>query len=306
MTPRAAAAPVGQLRPVPRRVTANPKVGLGLALLALFALLALAHPVLMATVWRAREAVYLPETGYDREVLHPSGPSSAHLLGTDSLGRDVVSLLTFAARPTLVVAVVVAATVGVVAVAAGAVAAYWRGPVDGFVTHVADALVLIPPPIAMVVVGVGRPDFGPGELGLLYGLLYGLGPAALVVRSHALTVMAKPFVDAARAGGGGSWWIIRAHVIPHLLPLAAVQMMAGVTGAVVTEGFVEFLGAAETRVGFGSLVYSALAYQTMLLTGVAWSVLLTGSLAISLLCAAFYLLSVGFREELDPREALGT
>lgn len=284
-----------------RRLVANRKVLAGVALLAFFCLLALSHPLLQATVWAGRSDLYDPQTGYDATIAHPSGPSVGHLLGTDSLGRDVASLLTFAVTPTLLVALTVATTVGLSSTLAGGAAAYFRKRVDRWLTHLADALVLLPPPIALLVVGIGRPDFGPIELGLLYGLLYGLGPAAIVVRSRALTVMQKPFMQAARVAGGGPGWIIATHLVPHLLPYAAVQMMAGVTGALITQGFIEFFGAAETRIGLGSLVYLGLTYQSFLSTAVAWTQLLAGALSISLMAASFYLVSVGLREAVDPR-----
>ncbi|MGH8875065.1 MAG: ABC transporter permease subunit [Acidimicrobiia bacterium] len=148
---------------------------------------------------------------------------------------------------------------------------------------------------------MGRSDFGPVELGLLYGLLYGFWSAALVVRSRALSVMQKPFVEAARAAGGSPPWIITTHLVPHLLPYVAVQVMAGVTGALITQGFIEFHGAAETRIGLGSLVYLGLTYQAVLTTSVAWTTLMAGAISISLMAASFYLMSVGLREAIDPK-----
>lgn len=284
------------------RLRRNVKMRTGLALLFLFCLLAVSHPVLRATVWGDEPAVYHPETGYDIGT-HPSAPSARHLLGTDALGRDVLSLLTFALAPTLMVVLTAAAVIGLLSTTSGAVAAFFRGKTDGLLSRIADALVLLPPPIALLVVALDRPDFGPVDMGLLYGFLFGLGPAAVVVRSRALAVMGKPFVEAARASGGGAGWIIRTHLVPHLLPYAAVQMMAGVTGAVITAGFLELLGAARTRIGLGSLVYLGLTYQGVVSSRVAWSQLLAGALSISLLASAFYLLSVGLREAIDPRPA---
>jgi peptide/nickel transport system permease protein len=183
------------------------------------------------------------------------------------------------------------------------VCAYWRGPVDAVLSHVSDAMLLLPAPIAMIAVGLARPGaLSPFWFGFAYGVLAGLGASAIVVRSYGLTVMAKPFIEAARVAGGGPWHIMKSHLFPHLLPLAAIQTMLAVTGAIIVAGFVEFMSPGGTdRVGYGSLVYAGLAYQEYIFTGgTAWWALATGGLAISLLCAAFYLLSVGLRRRVDP------
>jgi peptide/nickel transport system permease protein len=142
---------------------------------------------------------------------------------------------------------------------------------------------------------------GPLELGLLYGILFGLGPAAIVVRARALAVMEKPFIDAARSAGGGSRWIITHHVVPHVIPHLAVVVLAGVVGALVTQGFVEYLGIGGYRYGLGNLMYNALVYYGALGTSVPWSSFLAGSLGISLLASSFYMISAGLRVVADPR-----
>ena len=154
--------------------------------------------------------------------------------------------------------------------------------------------------MALFIIGVSAPDLQPPILGALYGLLFGLSTAALVLRSQALVVMAKPFMEAARTAGGSGWWIIRVHLLPHLLPMTAVQMMAAVTGAVITFGFLEFTGAGGDWFGYGSLIYSGLPLPGLVPRDYAWNALLAGGLGITLLCGAFYLISVGLREAVDP------
>jgi peptide/nickel transport system permease protein len=288
-------------RQVRGRFGRNLKVRLGLGLLAVFLVLPLVHPVMQATVWEDRPDVYHPEVGFDPLVDHPSGPTIDHLLGTDPLGRDVLSMLSVAITPSLIVAFSTALMVAICSMVVGGTSAYFGRRVDSVLTQLAGVLVLIPAPIMFLVIGKGRPDYGVFELGLVYGLFFGLGPAALVVRSRALSVMQKPFIEAARAAGGSSRYIITNHLAPHLLPHVATQVLVAVTGAMITEGFIELLGAAETRLGMGSLVYLALAYRTALQSTVPWSTLLTGALAISLLAAAFFLLSVGIQEAADPK-----
>lgn len=285
-----------------RRARHSKMIIAGLVILGAFAVLAFAHPVLSATVWSDRPDIYRPVTGHDRSISHPSGPTIAHPLGTDPLGRDVLSLMTYGLRPSFIVAIASALGAGVAGLVAGTSAAFFRGRYDRVMTHLSDAFMLLPPPLVFLLASK-RGLMGPLELGLLYGVLFGLGPAAIVVRSRALTVMEKPFIDAARSAGGGSRWIITHHVVPHVIPHLAVVVLAGVVGALVTQGFVEFLGIGGYRYGLGNLVYNGLAYRSILATGVPWSTLLTGSLGISLLASSFYMISVGLRGAGDPRRS---
>ncbi len=284
------------------RVLRSRMVIVGLAILGIFAVLSFIHPVLQATVWSSRPSVYRPETGHDPTILHPSGPTIAHPLGTDPVGRDVLSMVTFGLRPSFTVALATALSAGIVGTAAGTSAAFFRGRYDRAMTHVADAFVLLPPPLIFLIASK-RGLLGAFELGALYGLFFGLGPAAIVVRSRAMAVIEKPYIDAARCAGGSPRWIITHHIIPDVLPHTAVVVMSGVVGALITQGFVEFLGIAEYRYGLGNLVYNALAYGMALGSRAPWSSLMAGALSISLLAASFYLISAGLREVGDPRRS---
>jgi peptide/nickel transport system permease protein len=292
-----------------RRVLQDPKVRVGLAVFVLLLVGAAAHPALHATVWNGLESVYDPETGHDRDLEHPTGPSAAHPLGTDALGRDVLSSLTFSLAPALQVTVLAAFLVGLLSITFGSLAAFFRGWVDLAVTSVGDAFSLLPPTIALLVVGLGRPAFGMIDAGLLFGLLYGLGPAVLVIRSRALAVMEKPFIDASRVAGSGWGRIIRNQMLPHLLPYAGIQMMGAGIAALTSVAFIQYLGATDqSRVGLGSMIYTAIDVQPVLPTGfgsfnmgdfharIGWTSLLAAGLAMTLIAAAFYLVAVGSRD----------
>ncbi len=256
--------------------------------------------MLQATVWSGKGMIYRPETGHDPAILHPSGPSLAHWLGTDPLGRDVLSLMTYGLRPTFLIAIATAVTAGIVGMVMGTAAAFFKGRGDRVLTHVADAFVLLPPPLIFLIASK-RGLLGPLEMGALYGLFYGMGPATIVVRARAVAVMEKLYIDAARVAGGSPRWIISHHVVPDVIPHVAATVLAGVVGALVTQGFIEFLGIAEYRYGLGNLVYNALAYRQVLGTGVPWSTMMAGALSLSLLASSFYLISAGLREVGDPR-----
>jgi peptide/nickel transport system permease protein len=295
------------------RILGDPKVRAGLVLLVFLTGLAISHPVLRDTVWAEEGLLYHPETGHDSELVHPSGWSAQHWLGTDPLGRDVFSTLTFSLRPALVVAVLAAAAVGVLSLLAGSMAAYFRGLLDQTITSLADALTLLPPAIALLVVGLDRPAFGVVDAGLLFGVSYGLGPATLVVRSRARSLMVKPFIDCSRVAGSGARRIISFDLIPHLLPYAGVQMMAAGIGALTTVAFIQYLGATDAaRMSLGSMIYTAIDVQPVLPPGfgtfnlgdysarIAWNAIASAGLAMTLIAVAFYLIATGTRDAVVP------
>ncbi len=295
---------------IPRRrsrrveLLSNPKLVAGLALVAFFLFVILAHPLFQATIWEGERTVYDPFIGYDAQVVHPAGPSGEHWLGTDSLGRDVVSMFTYSGRYSVVVALSAGLVIGVVSLLFGSIAAYRRGWVDSFVTHFSDAMVFLPALLAVYIIGVGQDpgDFGALAVGITFGILYGLGPATATVRAAALGVMAKPFIDAARLAGAGMGRTITRHVLPHLVPHAAVQAMIGVAGAVWAEAFLAFRSGVGANIGFGYLVFEGLTWGE-LFAGVLdtpWWVMSTGAAGITLLAGAFYLIGVGLREIFDP------
>lgn len=286
-------------------VLTNPKVVTGLVLLAMFALLMVADPLLDATLWSGRLHVYDPQFGFDATVAHPSAPSVAHWLGTSSLGRDVFSMLAYATRPTLVVALSAAVATAVISVLLGSVSAVRGGWLEGAVTHLSDAMVLLPALLVVYITGIWRPgtEFGAVQLGLTFGIVYGLGPATATVRTAAEEIVARPFMEAARVAGGGDWWLVSRHVLPHLYAHAAVQSMIAATGAVIADAFLGYRSAIGEYVGFGHMVYDGIVWSE-LMSGIApipWWIMLAGAGGIILLAAAFYLLGVGLREALDPR-----
>lgn len=292
----------------------NLKVRIGLGLMVLLIALALAHPLLKATVWDGAGAIYDPELGYDLALQHPTGASLQHWLGTDALGRDVMSTLTYSLGPALQVAILAAVLVGALGLIAGSAAAYFRGWIDAAITSVGDALSLLPPTLALLVVGWGRASFGTIDAGLLFGILYGLGPAVLVIRARALSVTVKPFIDAARVAGSGPRRIMGVHLLPHLIPYAGIQMMSAGIWALASVAFVQYLGATnQARVGLGSMIYTGLDFQPVLPAGygtfnmgdysarIGWTSLMSAGLAMTLISASFYLLAVGSRDSIVRR-----
>jgi peptide/nickel transport system permease protein len=134
----------------------------------------------------------------------------------------------------------------------------------------------------------------------LYGILNGLGGVAIVMRSQALTILPKSFVQAARLTGASNFHIITTHLIPHMLPLVVVNMMMTVTGAIFADGFIAFMGLSRASLNWGSMIYDSFTYMGIN-AAVTWNVLVPAALSISLFAASFYMISQGLYLVVEPR-----
>jgi len=272
----------------------------GLFLLGIYFLMAVLYPLLMRTVWP--KTIYNPVTGFDPMIFpNPSLPSKSHLLGTDVLGRDVLSILMAATTPSLIMAMAAALTAALVGTMVGAVSAYYRGYVDGIFSHLADLSLLAPAPIIMVVIGFML-DISPLRFGVIYGLLVGFGSVGIILRSHAITVMKRTFIEASQVAGGGALHVITRHLVPHILPLAAVNMLLTVTGAIFASGFIAFMGLSRAQLNWGSMIYDSFTYQAVS-SAITWNVLVPAALSISLFAASFYFIALGLSDVVEPRRA---
>jgi peptide/nickel transport system permease protein len=175
--------------------------------------------------------------------------------------------------------------------------ATFQGAVDRMLTRLSDVLLLLPAPLAMVILSAGTTNqfLTPLNFGLMYGVLAGASSAAIVLRSHALATVERPFIDAARVAGARGWHLAWRHLVPHMIPLAAVTMVTSVVGAVVAHGFASWLAFSPDLTNWGAMMYVTIGFSS--LTGTfAWNALIAGAVAISLFCAGFYLVSLGLKD----------
>jgi len=278
---------------------AKPTGVIGLTLIVIFGLLALAHPILMGTVWD--KATYDPLVGFDEQIAaHPTFPSARHLLGTDSKGRDVLSQLVFSTRTSFGVGLVAAVMGTVLATVLGVAAGYFEGKVETVTMTFADAMILLPPQVVLLIVGLIF-EMSWLHVGLLFGVFAGLGSLALLVKAHVKTLRAKPFFQAARVVGGGNWHLIRFHILPALISLIVVNMMFMVTGSVMMESLLAFLGRAETRMSWGTMIWLTQTTFREAAVGEQWHVIIPPALAIMLFCGSFYLVGRALDEAVNPR-----
>ena len=313
----------------------------GLIVLMLFAGSLLVRVILWETVWDGQARIYDPATGYDAPIrrllvvdevedpsrqiersearldgfldaqvgdvierpIQPAPPSGTHWFGTDPFGRDVFSMVLAGATPAFVVGVTAAVSTAIFGTLVAALSAVFRGWFDAILSKLSDVALLLPAPLAMIIVGAGAfgGDITPFWFGFLYGVIAGLGTAAIVLRSHALSIMGRPFIDAARVAGAGRLRLVRRHLLPHLVPLAGVSMFTAAVGAVVAHGFAAWLAFADDVVNWGAMMFMGLSLLGRFGGEIAWNVLLAGALAISLFSTSFYLVSLGIRDIALPR-----
>ena len=279
---------------------ASTRVGLiGLAIIILYALLAAAHPLLMRFAWEP--SVYDPIIGYAfDETRQPAAPSLRHPLGTDPLGRDVLSQLMFSARSEFMLGLLAAVVTVTIGTAVGAAAAYFGGVIDALLMRLADIMIMMPVISVLVVLSalIGIEHL---ELAVLIGVVSGFGGAAVVLKSQALAVVVKPYIEAARTAGGGHFHIIFVHIVPNLLPLSFLYMMFTVTGAIFSEAVLSFLGLLDVRMSWGVMIHVAESAGYLLQVTEYWWLIFPASLSITLLCSSFYLVGRSLDEVVNPR-----
>ncbi|MDW8067533.1 MAG: ABC transporter permease [Anaerolineae bacterium] len=281
------------------RLFAENRIGLvGLAIILFFALLAIAHPILMKYVWDPN--VYDPVVGYAyEETVQPAPPSPRHLLGTDPLGRDVLSQLMYSARSEFILGLVAALITVTIGTTIGAIAAYFGGPIDTFFMRLADLIIMLPfVTILIVLSALFKLDLP--TLALVIGVLSGFGGTTIIIKSQALTIKVRAYIEAARVAGGSHWHIIRYHIIPNLMPISFLYMMFTVTSAIFSEAVLSFFGLLNIRMSWGLMIHTAQTAGYLLNTRTWWLIVPAG-LSITLLCAAFYLVGRALDEVVNPR-----
>ena len=279
---------------------ARNKIGLiGLGIIIFYVLLAAAHPILMRTVWSP--GIYDPVAGFAfDEISNPAPPSLSHPLGTDPLGRDVLSQLMWSTRSEFLLGVVAALVTVVIGTMVGAVSAYFGGVVDAILMRMADIMIMMPV-ISLLVVLSGLFDVELLELAIVIGIVSGFGATGVVLKSQALTVTVKPYTEAARAAGGGPFHIVFVHIIPNLLPLSFLYMMFTVTAAIFSEAALSFLGLLEVRMSWGIMIHTTESAGYLLQISKFWWIIFPACLSITLLSASFYLVGRAFDEIVNPR-----
>lgn len=277
----------------------NPLFVIGGVVILVMILVALSHPLLMDTIWDPH--IYDPITGFDPNLSHhPSNPSIAHLLGTDALGRDVLSQVIYAARTSLGVGLLAGFSAMLISMTIGLLAAFYGGWIDNILMVIADTFMLMPPVLITLIVGLIIPMTW-WSIGLLFGVLSGLGSLAITCKHQALTIRVKPYVDASRVTGAGSLHIILKQMVPGMLSVMMVLIMFVVSQAMLIEALISFFQGSEVRLSWGTMIWFIQSNFYISPYSEQWLAILPPALAITFLCGAFYLLGRGMDQVMNQQ-----
>ncbi|HXG50841.1 MAG TPA: ABC transporter permease [candidate division Zixibacteria bacterium] len=226
----------------------------------------------------------------------PEGLGSAHVLGTDNLGRDILSRVIHGARVSLLVAFAVVFISGLIGVGLGAVSGYFGGKVDFVIQKLVEVVWAFPP----LLLGITIMAFlGQGLGNLIFALAAQRWiPYCRVVRGQTLSLRSREFVVAARCLGAGSAKIILRHIIPNLVQTSLVIGTFAMASSIIAEASLSFLG-----VGVPPEIptWGTMLADSRIYISTAWWLPLFPGLCIFITVLGINLLGDALRDLLDPR-----
>lgn len=268
-----------------RRLRRRKGAMVGLVIVLAFVVLALAAPLVapydpIATSWSA--------------VRKP--PSWAHWLGTDEVGRDVLSRIIWGARASLSAGLVSVGIALAFGVPLGLLAGYAGGWVDALLSRMVDAMLAIP----FLILAIALAAFlGPSLSNAMIAIGVTATPVFIrLTRGQTIAAKVEDYVEAARAVGNPHWRIALRHVLPNIVPPLLVQASLAIAGAIIAEAALSFLGLGQQppAPSWGSMLNSAQRF----IAQAPWMAFWPG-VAIFLAVLSFNLLGDGLRDALDPR-----
>lgn len=260
--------------------------------------------IILALVLTALFADHLaPYSPYDQSLrnrLKPpfwvKGGNSAHLLGTDLLGRDVLSRLIYGARVSLIVALMGIVVAGGIGATLGMISGFYGGRIDSVIMRVCDATLSLPIILMALLLAV---VLGPSLMNLIY--IMGLviwARYTRVIRGEVLSWKKHDFVSYAHVAGASSLEIMVRHLFPNVINTLMVLITFQTGYVIVLESFLSFLGAGvpPPTPTWGSMVAEGRSYITS-----GWWLSVFSGMAISLVVLSLNLLGDWLRDYLDPK-----
>ncbi|HSK72558.1 MAG TPA: ABC transporter permease, partial [Pyrinomonadaceae bacterium] len=221
-------------------------------------------------------------------------PNRLHWLGTDDLGRDVLSRLLYGARISISVGVLSQLAIAFVGVPIGALAGLKGGWLDYVVMRVIDVLSSLPTILFYILLMVA---LGAGFWNLILAMtLTGWIGIARLVRGQVLSLKKTDFIRASRAMGAGNWYIVKKHILRNVMTPVIVSMALGIPGAMFAEAGLSFLGLGipAPQASWGQMIGL---YQAYIRT--AWHLTVFPSIVLALTMLAWFLFADGVRDALD-------
>ena len=256
--------------------------------------------VLLLALFADVVAPYPPDLTDNTVFLVPpawqAGGSSAHLLGTDAIGRDILSRLIYGARLSLTIGIAVVALSVIVGTALGLLAGYFRGIFEIAIMRLMDILLTMPSLLlAIVIVAI----LGPGMMNAMLAVSIVLLPHYVrITRAAVISETSRDYVTAARMGGAGHLRVMFIEVLPNCAAPLIVQASLGISTAILDAAALGFLGlgAQPPDPEWGTMLADAREFVLR-----AWWVVTFPGLMILITVLAFNLLGDGLRDALDPK-----
>jgi peptide/nickel transport system permease protein len=235
----------------------------------------------------------------DRVQLRPASTSTEgtfHALGTDALGRDLLSRMMYGGRISLMVGITVVLVAALIGVPLGLISGFFGGKLDTIIMRLVDVQLAVPFILLaiaiMAVLGTG-----------LWNVIFVLGISswvgyARIVRGEVLSLREKPFIEAARCIGVSNRRLILGHLLPNIWTPVIVLATQGVGGAILAESSLTFLGLGISPLipTWGAMVADGRNYLTT-----AWWITTFPGVLLTITVLSIYFLGDGLRDVLDPR-----
>ncbi len=230
-------------------------------------------------------------------------PSWEHWMGTDELGRDLLSRMLVGARISISVGVIVQIIILFIGISIGAIAGFFGGKVDTILMRFTDVMYAFPDLLFVIILmtafyGTPFSKFWDGMFLIFLAIGIASWPTmARLVRGQFLSLREKEFIEAARCVGVGNFRLITKHMLPNSIGPIIVAITLGIPSAIMTEAILSFIGIGvqPPMCSWGSLVQTGFTY----VTAAPYQVIFPG-LAIAITMMAFTFLGDGLRDALDP------
>ncbi|NQW23018.1 MAG: ABC transporter permease [SAR202 cluster bacterium] len=269
----------------------------GAPLIPLFIIVVFAFAALFADVITFHDSTLvilpdrlIPPVGFD-------GGSWSHPLGTDPLGRDILTRITYGARVSIIISATALGVGGGFGTMIGLLSGFYRGKIDTLLMRLADITLAFPLILfAILLVMV----LGPSMLNVIIAISLVLWARyARVIRGEVLGLMERDFIARARVSGASDFRIMTRHLLPNVMPTLIVLLTLQVGWVIIVEASLSFLGAGipPPTPAWGSMLADGREYVSS-----AWWVTTVPGIAIMLVVLAFNLCGDWLREKLDPKQ----